>query len=91
MPATPSLAPDPQAQDVRHESGLYPYTVPKGFGDTPFVYVFDAQDEALTNAQSYFQRGITIGQGDFILRYISGWHTMLGLTSGSGFNAYDFL
>lgn len=79
------------SQDVRHESMLYPYTVPRGFGDSPFAYVFDAQGAGLTDGQSYFYQGVPVDNGDFIMRYVSGWHTILGTSSGSGIQVYDFL
>lgn len=68
------------------EAGLYPYTVPAGYGDTYFCYVYDAQGEGLTDGREYSQLGVPINNGDFILRYISGLNTL-----ATGFNAYDWL
>ena len=78
-------------QDVRHESALYPYTVPRGFGDSPFIYVYDAQGAGLVDGLNYFYQGVPVDNGDFIMRYVSGWHTILDVTSGSGIQVYDFL
>lgn len=68
------------------QSPLYAYRVPRGFGDTYFCYVFDAQNENLTDGQSYFKRRVNVANGDFLLRYISGFNTI-----ASRFQFYDWI
>lgn len=62
--------------------GLYDYTVPPGYGDTFFQYVFAA--DALTNGQSYFaQAAALIDDGDFVLRGVAGFETVIDPVGGS--------
>jgi hypothetical protein len=62
--------------------GLYDYTVPPRYGDTFFQYVYAA--DALTNGSGYFQQvAAAIDDGDFILRSIAGFETVINPTLGS--------
>lgn len=51
---------------------MYDYKVPEGFGDTFYQYVFDAQDENLTDGVDYQRRGIPVQNGAFISRFWTG-------------------
>jgi hypothetical protein len=62
--------------------GLYDYTVPRGYGDTFFQYVYAA--DALINGQSVFsQVGALIDDGDFVLRDWAGLDTVVNNTTGT--------
>lgn len=62
--------------------GLYDYTTPPGYGDTFFQYVFNA--DALTNGQTYFnQAAALIDDGDFVLRSIAGFETVVDPVLGA--------
>ena len=62
--------------------GLYDYTVPPGYGDTFFQYVYNA--DALTDGQSYLaQTAALIDDGDFILRSWAGLETVVNNTTGT--------
>jgi len=62
--------------------GLYDYTIPVGYGDTFFQYVFDA--DALTDGQSYLaQNAALIDDGDFVLRTWAGLETVVNNTTGT--------
>jgi hypothetical protein len=62
--------------------GLYDYSVPDGYGDTFFQYVYAA--DALTNGQSYFAQVVaTIDDGDFVLRHWAGLDTVVNNTTGT--------
>ena len=65
---------------------LYQYTVPPGFGDIFFCYVFDAQNENMTDGQSYFGRRTRVANGQFVLRYITGFQTI-----ATQFQFYDWI
>ncbi len=51
-----------------------PYVVPAGFGDTFFVYAFDA--DGLTNGQDVYNKRVRIDDGSFVLRQWSGLDTV---------------
>lgn len=57
---------------------LYQYYPPPGYGDTFFQYVFDAQNAspALVNGNTYFQQGIPVLDGSFLVRHWSGLPTI---------------
>lgn len=62
--------------------GLYDYSVPGGYGDTFFQYVFAA--DALTNGSSYFSEVVAlIDDGDFVLRHWAGLDTVVNNTTGT--------
>ena len=65
MPAT-------QLCNPQSGAGLYDYPVPQGYGDTFYIYGFDAVAEGLVNGTTYNQLGIPVHNGDFMLRYIQG-------------------
>lgn len=55
---------------------LYQYHVPLGFGDTFFIYAFDAQGAGFVNGNDYLQQGIKITDGKFLMRYVQGAFSM---------------
>ena len=62
--------------------GLYDYTTPPGYGDTFFQYVYNA--DGLTNGQTYAaQVAAAIDDGDFVLRDIAGFETVVDPVLGS--------
>jgi hypothetical protein len=65
---------------------LYDYHIPPGYGDIFFCYVLDAQDQNLTDGQSYFGRRVKVANGQFVLRYITGFATI-----AQQFQFYDWI
>lgn len=65
---------------------IYHYPVPQGYGDTFFVYAYDGGAQPLVNGQSYQGLSIPILDGDFVVRYTTGFETI-----GTGFQVYDSL
>jgi len=55
------------------------YTPPAGFYDLPFMWIFDSEDEHLTDGNDYpnLQVYIQGGYGDFILRRVVGLDRVL--------------
>lgn len=56
------------------QSDPYTYHTPEGYGDTFFIYAFDA--DSLTNGTTVINQRIPILDGDFIVRYVSGLDTV---------------
>src|SRR3972149_776760 len=65
---------------------MYDYKTPPGYGDTFFQYVYEAQEAGLTDGQRYFQKGIPVTDGKFLMRYWSGLGTI-----ADGLQIYDWL
>lgn len=55
---------------------MYDYTIPPGYGDTFFQYVFDAQGQGLVDGQTRNQLGVEVDDGEFLMRYWSGLPTI---------------
>jgi hypothetical protein len=56
---------------------MYDYLIPRGYGDTFFQYVFDAQIQAdLVDGTDRLQLGIPVFDGAFLARYWSGLNTI---------------
>lgn len=74
-PQSPVLRSHAFATSYPHlDSGVYNYPVPRGFGDTFYMYAYDAVAAGLVNGQSYSSLSFPIiqGQGDFVHRYTQG-------------------
>lgn len=56
------------------DRGVYNYPVPRGFGDTFYIYAYDAVEQGLANGQTYSSLSFPIlqGEGDFVHRYVQG-------------------